>query len=245
MKKHIPNFITSLNIASGCAGIGMAFYGDLIFAAYMIGLASVFDFLDGAVARLLNAKTGFGKELDSLADVVSFGVLPGVIIFCLLNMVFRDEEGWIAFVPFVAFLIPVFSALRLAKFNIDTRQAEGFIGLPTPANAILIASIPLIIAYQPEQNTVPGNLLSNPVFLIMLVFILSFLLVSPLPLFSLKFKNLSWSANSFQYVFIILSLVLLIFFTYSAIPVIMLLYILLSIIKNSQKTGEKNDGINS
>jgi CDP-diacylglycerol---serine O-phosphatidyltransferase len=238
MKKHIPNFITSLNLLCGCIGIGLVYRyktSALDIAAYMIGLAAVFDFLDGMVARLLNARSEMGKELDSLADVVSFGVLPGIIIFSMLDGVYCEVEGYASYLPFIAFLIPVFSALRLAKFNIDTRQTDSFIGLPTPANAIFFASIPLILLHQPEQIPLFTKLLSSPGILIFLVFLFSFLLVSPLPLFSIKFKDLSWSKNYMQYILISISLLLIIFLQFIAIPFILLLYIILSIINNSKK----------
>jgi len=235
MKKHIPNIITLLNLLSGCIGIGLLFRGDLPDAAWFVGIAAIFDFFDGMTARLLNIKSKFGKELDSLADVVSFGVLPGLILYCLLNIAFEETEGFGVYIPFIAFLIPVFSALRLAKFNTDTRQTDSFIGLPTPVNAIFIASIPLILFYQPDQIPVISNVLGNPGFLIGLVFLLSFLLIAPIPLFSLKFKDLSWSKNSVQYIFLVLSLILIIFLSFVAIPIILPLYILLSIIINPNK----------
>ncbi|HQS50964.1 MAG TPA: CDP-diacylglycerol--serine O-phosphatidyltransferase, partial [Daejeonella sp.] len=149
MKKHIPNSVTCLNLFSGCLGIVFAFQGNLIWASYAIVIAAVFDFFDGMLARLLKAYSDIGKELDSLADMVSFGVLPSVIIYQLFALSPQIDFGadWLSF---SAFIIAVFSALRLAKFNIDTRQSENFIGLPTPANALLIASFPLIIA---DSNT--------------------------------------------------------------------------------------------
>jgi len=235
MKKHIPNFITSLNLLSGCVGIGLAFGGDLINASYFIGIAAIFDFLDGIAARLLNARSEFGKQLDSLADLISFGVLPGIILFCLLSNVFANEEGFVMYLPFLAFLIPLFSALRLAKFNIDDRQTENFIGLPTPANALFITSIPLIIIHQTEKDSFIANFFSNPGLIIVLIFLLSFLLVAPIPLFSLKFKDLSWSKNYIRYIFIFISLILFIVLFFPAIPIIIFLYILLSIINNSIK----------
>ena len=235
MKKHIANFVTSLNLLCGCIGIGMVFMDRHDMAAYLIGLAAVFDFMDGMVARLLHIKSEFGKELDSLADVVSFGVLPGIIMFSMLEKAFRETEGIGHFVPFIAFIIPVFSALRLAKFNIDTRQTDSFIGLPTPANAIFFASIPLILLHQPEQTSLISYILGNPGILIILILLFSFLLVAPLPLFSMKFKDLSWSGNHMQYILIGSSVILLIFLQYLAIPIILLLYILLSIINNFNK----------
>jgi len=236
MKKHIPNFVTSLNLLSGCIGVGLVLRGgNLDIAAYMIGLAAVFDFLDGMVARLLNVKSEIGKQLDSLADVVSFGVLPGIIIFSMLDGVYNDAEGVVTYLPFIAFIIPVFSALRLAKFNIDTRQTESFIGLPTPANAIFWASVPLILLHQPEQIPVLTKLLSSPGLLIILIFVFSYLLVSPLPLFSMKFKDMSWGKNHMQYILITVSIALILLLHFIAIPFILLLYIILSIINNFKK----------
>jgi CDP-diacylglycerol--serine O-phosphatidyltransferase len=235
MKKHIPNFITSLNLVCGCIGIGFLFKNNIPYAAWAIVFAALFDFLDGMFARLLHVKSEIGKELDSLADMVSFGVLPGFIMYSMLDQCVGDAEGWKAFIPFIAFLIPVFSALRLAKFNIDKRQTDKFIGLPTPANAIFIASIPFILYYDPEKVPAISIVLANPGFLIVLTFILAFLLVAPLPLFALKFKDFSWSKNSVKYIFIILSLILLIFLSFVAIPIILPLYIFLSLISNPLK----------
>jgi CDP-diacylglycerol--serine O-phosphatidyltransferase len=238
MKKHIPNFITSLNLVCGCIGIGFLFkynhlHSDdyLLYAAWAIGFAAIFDFLDGMFARLLNVKSAIGKELDSLADMVSFGVLPGFIMFSMLETCYGDAESWISYIPFISFLIPVFSALRLAKFNTDHRQTESFIGLPTPANAIFIGSIPLLLAYPSDRIAIISRVFSNPGFLVMLVLLLSFLLVSPIPLFSMKFKDMSWKNNSFQYILLLLSLILLFLFNYSSLPIIIFLYIILSIIK--------------
>ncbi|RZK73966.1 MAG: CDP-diacylglycerol--serine O-phosphatidyltransferase, partial [Pedobacter sp.] len=138
MRKHIPNAITCANLFSGCIGIVYAFNGDLKTVAFFVILSGIFDFFDGFVARLLKVKSEIGKELDSLADVISFGFLPGVIVFQLLNI---ENSGYL---PYLAFLIPVFSAYRLAKFNLDTRQTEEFIGLNTPMNTFFIISLPYL-----------------------------------------------------------------------------------------------------
>lgn len=228
MKKHIPNFITSLNIISGCIGIGFVIKGDIVLASYMIGFAAIFDFLDGLIARLLKAQSELGKQLDSLCDIVSFGVLPGVILFSLLSPIYAETEGAVSYLPFLAFLIPLFSALRLAKFNIDDRQTDHFIGLPVPANALFFASIPLIITFQSESFL--GRILSNPVFLFLFILFFSYMLVSSIPLFSLKFKDTSWKNNYIQYIFILFSLILFIVLFYQSIPIILFLYIILSII---------------
>jgi len=199
----------------------MAFQGEYLYAALFLYLASVFDFLDGLMARLLNAYSSIGKELDSLSDVVSFGVAPGIILFSWLRVITPEDS----FLPYIAFLIPVFSALRLAKFNVDTRQTSSFIGLPTPANAIFIASLISL-----NQKTYLSDILSNVWIIIALILVLSFLLISNLPMFSLKFKNLTWNDNKACYIFLILSLVLFVVFQLVAIPLIIVLFISMSLL---------------
>ena len=234
MKKHIPNSITCLNLFSGCLGIVFAFQGNLIWASYAIVIAAVFDFFDGMLARLLKAYSDIGKELDSLADMVSFGVLPSVIIYQLFALSPQTDFGaeWISF---SAFIIAVFSALRLAKFNIDTRQSENFIGLPTPANALLIASFPLIIA---ESSTYFAEFILNHWFLAIFSFIMSMLLVAEVPLISLKFKSLKFQENLLRYILIISSVLLLLFLKFEAVPVIILIYFLISLIQF--RSADKN-----
>jgi len=235
MKKHIPNFITSLNLISGCIGIGFLFKGLIAYSAIFIFIAAIFDFFDGLLARLLKSVSEFGKELDSLADVISFGILPGCIMYSLTEICFIDAEGWKAYIPFIAFLIPVCSAIRLAKFNLDTRQNDYFIGLPTPAGALFIASIPLILVYDNEQMPVTGYIMGNPGFLIATTLLLSYLLISPIPLFSFKIKDFSWKNNAVVFIFLISSLILFFFLSFISIPVIFFLYIILSIINNFLK----------
>ncbi|MFM6976872.1 MAG: CDP-diacylglycerol--serine O-phosphatidyltransferase [Sphingobacteriaceae bacterium] len=229
IKKHIPNTLTCLNLFSGCVGLVLAFENHLILAAYAIVIAAIFDFFDGMVARLLKAYSDIGKELDSLADMVSFGVLPSVIIFQL----FKTNTHINFYLPYAAFLIAVFSALRLAKFNIDTRQTENFIGLPTPANALLIGSLPLILN---GNSVMLFEIILNPYILLAFTIIMSLLLVAEIPLLSLKFQNLAFGENRFRYLLIILSIILLVFFNFTAIPIIIFNYILLSIIQNSIQT---------
>ena len=235
IKNHIPNFITLLNLLSGCIAIVFIFDDQLVMASYLIGLAAIFDFLDGFLARLLNAKSSIGKDLDSLADVISFGLVPGLILFKLINYSFENfmNSGITILIPYIAFLIPIFSALRLAKFNNDERQQDVFIGLPTPANALLIASFPLILI---QKSTLVGidissihSLFYSTVFLIALTILLSYLLIAEIPLLSLKFKTYNWNENKIRYIFLGISCILLILLFYSAIPVIILLYILLSL----------------
>lgn len=235
MKKPIPSIITSCSLLAGCIGTGLLFNNEVLLAAMMILIAAILDFFDGFVARLLNAKSNFGKELDSLADVVNFGILPGLIVFSLLQGVFSDSAGFGIYVPYIAFLIPIFSALRLAKFNTDPRQSDCFLGVPTPANALFIASIPYILAYQSDTIPAITLVLSNPGFIIGLIILLSFLLVAPLPLFAFKFHDLSWKKNYPKFILIFFSLLLLLIFHYVAVPIIFFLYILLSIIFNPLK----------
>ena len=246
IKIHIPNAITLLNLLSGCFSIVSAFEGDLVGAAYFIFLAAVLDFLDGTFARILNARTEIGKQLDSLADMVSFGLAPGFILFHLINnsLIITGLQITDNVLPYIAFLIPVFSAFRLAKFNIDTKQEFGFIGLPTPANAILIASFPLILFYELENSFISLNILQNTWILISISILLSVLLVAKLPLLSLKFKSISFSDNKSRYTFLLLSVILLVILKFLAIPLIILLYVIISVIENilEYQTGKNNTG---
>jgi len=242
IKKHIPNTITCLNLLFGCFSIVYALKGNLIFASYFIGVAAIFDFLDGLAARILKTYSAIGKELDSLADVVSFGVAPGIIVFQLLK--FSNDlpvliiVGKTNIIPFIAFLIPILSAVRLAKFNLDTRQTESFIGLPVPANALFFASFPLIIRQFQEMCScmqVYVDFFTNAYLYIGLTVVFSLLLVSHIPLFSLKIKNFRLKDNAYQYILLICSLALFIIFKFTAIPIIIILYIVLSIIQNTLK----------
>lgn len=214
MKKHIPNALTCANLLSGCIGIVFAFKGDLNIAAYAVLVSGIFDFFDGFSARLLNVKSEMGKELDSLADVISFGFLPGVVMFQLI----AHSNQSTAYLPYVAFLITIFSALRLAKFNIDTRQSEDFIGLNTPMNSLFIVSLPFI------QQQYPG-VLDSTLLLIGITILMSWLLVSEIKIYSLKFGTLNWKDNKVKYIFLMISAVLIAFLKFAAIPIVLILYI--------------------
>ena len=210
--------MTCGNLLCGCIGLVMALRGHLDTAAWLIGLAAVLDFGDGFVARLVNVSGPFGKELDSLADVVTFGVLPATIVF---------QYGWfqgLGLLSYGAFLIAVLAALRLANFNIDTRQSESFIGLPVPAYTMLIAAFPLMERYQPQYDA----LWQNDIAWGMLI-AFAFMMVADLPLFALKFKSFAWSENRIKYSFLLASLLLLLFLQFAGIPLIILLYILVSL----------------
>jgi CDP-diacylglycerol---serine O-phosphatidyltransferase len=231
VKKNIPNAITCCNLLCGCLAIVKIFEGNLVVASYLVGLAAIFDFFDGFAARLLKVSSPIGKDLDSLADMVTFGVVPGIMMFNFIKLSLdMDAKGFeiIELNPIfcnVAFIIPIFSAIRLAKFNNDTRQSESFIGLPTPANAILICSLPLILQAN-SQQFIP---LYNPYTLCFLCCILSILLIAELPLFALKFKHFNWKGNEIRYSFLGFSLVLIIVLKLIAIPLIIIFYIVFSL----------------
>jgi CDP-diacylglycerol--serine O-phosphatidyltransferase len=256
----LPNFITSLNILSGTLAVFLAVTSEkfLIPAAYLIGFAAIFDFLDGFTARLTKAYSEIGKQLDSLADLISFGLAPSAIVFQMLKKAL-DLKSFSLNLPTLdllilssAALIAIFSAWRLAKFNIDTRQSESFIGMPTPAVAIFIASLPIV------KETDPGNLyliskvldinlpfsvilgwiglqvfvLESVKFFLPLIAVFSFLLVSEFPMFSLKFKNFSFTDNKTRYIFLILSVILIVLLQFMALPFIIIMFVLMSGIKN-------------
>lgn len=227
--KHIPNTITCCNLFSGCVAAVMAFNGKYEYAFLFIILSAVFDFFDGMAARALDAHSVIGKDIDSLADDISFGFAPSVIVFSLLKEV-QYPEGWGAlseFIPYWGFLIAVFSALRLAKFNNDTRQTTSFIGLPVPANALFWAS--LVVGN--HEFLVSGVV--QTVVLLLLVALFSWLLVSEIPMFSLKFKSLGWKENRVAYIFLLGCLPLILLLKWSCFAGIIVWYILVSAV--SQK----------
>lgn len=226
IKSNLPNTVTCLNLFSGCIACVMAFQARYDLALLFIILSAIFDFFDGLLARLLHAHSAIGKDLDSLADDVSFGVAPSLIVFSLFKeMVYPAYILSLApYIPYAAFLISVFSAIRLAKFNNDTRQTTSFIGLPVPANTLFWGSL-----------AVGGHsfLISDychPVCLLLLVCLSSWLLVSEIPMFSLKFKNLSWKDNRISFIFLLGCVPLLIFLGISSFAAIIVWYILLSLL---------------
>ncbi|MBN1650710.1 MAG: CDP-diacylglycerol--serine O-phosphatidyltransferase [Bacteroidales bacterium] len=236
LKKQIPNCITAFNLLGGLFAIVAGFENALLWAGFFIALGAFFDFFDGMAARLLQVKSNMGKEMDSLADMVTFGVAPGFIVYHLMLQSTHLPQ-WIVFnhavAPFVAFVIPVFAAFRLAKFNIDTRQTSSFIGLPSPANALFFASLPFILSatYAVKIPFLQDNL-SNYWVLFTLVLLISLLMVIELPLFALKFNNLKWKDNTYRFVFLGLAAGILIAMQITALPIIVFLYIVLSIIQN-------------
>lgn len=219
----LPNLMTCGNLLCGCVGVVSAFRGDLLLAGMLIGVAGLLDFGDGFVARLLKQNSEIGKQLDSLADVVTFGVLPALIIFQLIERTSNDIPH---FPSYLAFVLAIFSALRLAKFNVDTRQSDSFIGVPTPANAFLVASLPFIIRHNPALEP----FIVNQTNLLIYTFLMSFLLVAELPLFALKFKSFGWNGNELPFSFLGISVVLLVLLHFAAVPLVIALYILLSLV---------------
>jgi CDP-diacylglycerol--serine O-phosphatidyltransferase len=237
LKRQVPNLFTCANLLCGCIALLAIADLQLWIASYLIFLSAFLDLCDGLSARLLKVQSSFGKELDSLADVVSFGIVPAFIMVGLMShgelvhaVNFTSKP--ILFLPLI---IAVFSALRLAKFNIDTRQTNSFLGLPTPSNSIVIASFPLIVKYDEFGFS---EIIYNPYFIGIASIVLSLLLVSEIPLFAVKFKSLSWRDNSYQYILIIAAVILLVILKFAAVPLIIFFYILLSLIKNySVKTS--------
>jgi CDP-diacylglycerol--serine O-phosphatidyltransferase len=225
MKEHIPNTITALNLVFGCFSIIDALQGNLTQASLWIGGAAVLDFFDGFVARLLKVSSDLGKQLDSLADVVSFGVAPGMIFYAMSGQCFGEGFCINKLLPF---LIPAFSAVRLAKFNIDTRQSDLFIGLPTPANAMFIASLPFIFQY---DSLGLGWVMEHRFFLILFPLLSAYLLVAELPLLALKFKHFGWRGNEFRYVLILISILSVVFFQYLGVALAIVFYVLLSVLQ--------------
>jgi CDP-diacylglycerol--serine O-phosphatidyltransferase len=234
--KHIPNFITSLNLVSGFIAIILIANGDIITASWFILAAMIFDFLDGFSARLLKAYSPVGKELDSLADVVSFGVAPGLLIYHLLNkaMSLNSPAGTdsniliTSLVMIIPAIMPVCGAIRLAIFNLDSTQSTSFKGLPIPANALAVISI--VIAGNYSHSPIIGFLNNSPLFLILFTITLSILMVTRLKLFSLKVTNLKLKGNEGRYILAGLILIDLLIFGSAGIPLIIPLYIISSAI---------------
>ncbi len=216
MVKHIPNFLTCCNLVCGCIGIIFMIEGSDVPTAYFIWAACLFDFFDGFAARWLGISSPIGKELDSLADMVSFGVLPSLLIYTLLSF-----ESPFSYIPYVALLMAVCSALRLAIFNLDETQSDSFKGLPTPANALFITAIPFL-------DSPVFDFVHSPLVLAGICVIFSLFLVSRFELFALKFKNFAWAENKIRFTFLVLAVLLLAVLQMTALPLIILLYIALS-----------------
>jgi CDP-diacylglycerol---serine O-phosphatidyltransferase len=217
MLKHIPNFLTCCNLICGCLGVIGLLEGWNIPIAYFVWAAGIFDFFDGFAARLLKISSPLGKELDSLADMVSFGMVPSLYMYVSLSM-----ESPFSYIPYIAILIAVCSALRLAIFNLDESQSDSFKGLPTPANAFFITALPFLKS--PILDVV-----FSPLVLTVIVVVFSLLLVSRIDLFALKFKNFGWADNKIRFTFLGLAVLLIIALNLAALPFIILSYIALSL----------------
>jgi len=236
-KQYLPNALTLLNLLCGVIAVLFAAINQLEVAAYFVFGGIFFDYFDGFTARLLKVQAELGKQLDSLADVITSGVVPGIVMFQLIRQSLGqwtepiwftsvDKLNWL---PFLGLIIPLASAYRLANFNIDTRQTSSFIGLPTPALSIFVLSLPLIIGQ--ESSPLIESIFKNSITLILITLIGSYLLNAELPMFALKFKTYQLKENLLKYIFLILSLLLLVGFHYTAIPLILILYIALSVIE--------------
>jgi len=241
MVKQIPNIITSLNLLFGCVAILLALSGDLIAASFFVFAGIIFDFFDGLAARWLNAQSELGLQLDSLADVVTSGVAPAMVMLQMINVSVTGNPmniteaiaigGWndvvFSYMPLIGLLIAVAAAYRLAKFNVDTRQSESFIGLPTPANTIFILSFPLILHFQHTEFI--ESIILNTWFLVAVTVFSCFIMNAEVRLFALKFKTWDYKSNKIRYVFLALCLVAIILLKFIALPVAILLYFVLSL----------------
>ncbi|GAA4107346.1 CDP-alcohol phosphatidyltransferase family protein [Aquimarina addita] len=249
LKRQIPNLITLLNLFCGCIAVILAIHNKLDFAALFVFLGIGFDFFDGFAARILKVQSELGLQLDSLADMLTSGLVPGIVMFQLIanlfghpyDLVFSGEtigtsisyefvfkEFGLTYIPLIGLCITLASAYRLAKFNIDTRQTTSFIGLPTPANTLLILSLPLVLQY--EEQVWVHDIILNPWFLIGLTALSCYMLNAEIPLFGLKFKNWGFADNKVRYIFIVLTLILLVLLRFTAIPCAILLYVFMSLI---------------
>jgi len=228
LKAFVPNFITLLNLLSGGIAVIFAVKGDLSTAALFVFFGIFFDFFDGFLARKLNVSSEMGLQLDSLADLVTSGLAPALVLVNLIELSILPSQDANCFLPYLGLLVLLCSAYRLAKFNISTEQSQFFIGLPTPANALLIMSLPLILDYQNSDSY--NVLILNPFFLVVVTLLSSFLLNAPVKLIALKFKTWNFSENASKYILIIFSLVGLILFKFAGIPLIIIFYIIISLV---------------
>lgn len=226
IKKQIPNLITLLNLFCGC--IAVVFVSDSKFemAFYFVCLGIFLDFFDGFFARLFKVSSPLGLQLDSLADMVTSGVVPGYVMFTMMENSSNPNH----YFSFLGFIITLGSCYRLANFNIDTRQTDSFIGLPTPANALFILSLPLVLKYSDSIFTL--EILTNQIVLFLISVVSAYILNAEIPLFSLKIKNFSFAKYKLQISFLLLSILLLVFFQFMGIPIVIIAYVLLSVVNN-------------
>jgi CDP-diacylglycerol--serine O-phosphatidyltransferase len=236
IKKHIPNSITLLNLLCGCIAMVFVTHSDFEMAFYFVCLGIFLDFFDGFFARLLNVSGALGLQLDSLADMVTSGFVPGYVMFRMLS----DSQSDISthyILPYLGFIITMGSCYRLAVFNIDTRQTNSFIGLPTPANALFILSLPLVLKY--SDSLIVLEILTSQWVLLTITLFSAYILNAEIPLFSLKIKKFNLKDNALQIVFLLLSFLLLVFFQFAGIPMVIIGYVLLSVVSNKFSLDEK------
>ncbi|OCB76534.1 CDP-alcohol phosphatidyltransferase family protein [Flavobacterium crassostreae] len=229
IKKHLPNLITLLNLLSGCIALVYATNADFVAAFYFVCLGIFLDFFDGFFARLFGVSSPLGLQLDSLADMVTSGVVPGFVMFLMMKSS-QHELGMHPAWAYLGFIITLGSCYRLANFNIDTRQTDSFIGLPTPANTLFILSLPLIIQYQ--DSLLVLELLTNQWVLLFITLCSAFILNAEIPLFSLKIKKFNLKDNVLQLLFVLLSLLLLVVFNYLGVALVIVFYVLVSVVNN-------------
>jgi CDP-diacylglycerol--serine O-phosphatidyltransferase len=229
IKKHIPNLITLINLFCGCIAVVYVSEANYLMAFYMVCLGIFFDFFDGFFARLFKVSSPLGLQLDSLADMVTSGVVPGYVMYSMFANS-GHEFGTNPLIPFLGFIVTLGSCYRLANFNIDTRQTDSFIGLPTPANALFILSLPLVIKF--SDSLMMLEVLTNQWVLLVIVLCSAYILNAEIPLFSLKIKKFNFKDNALQMSFLLISFVLLLLLQYIAIPLIIAFYVLLSVVNN-------------
>ena len=227
IKKHVPNLITLLNLFSGCIALIFAIKFNYEMTFFFVSLGIFLDFFDGFFARLFKVSSELGLQLDSLADMITSGLLPGFMMFTMLS-IYSDS----AYIPYLGFIITLGSCYRLANFNIDTRQTDSFIGLPTPANALLILSLPLVL--QNTDSDLIRSVLENQWVLLGITAFSAYILNAEIPLFSLKIKEFNFAKNKLQIIFLTTSVVLLFLLQFLAVPVIILFYVLLSVLNNGK-----------
>jgi CDP-diacylglycerol--serine O-phosphatidyltransferase len=235
LKKHIPNLITLLNLLCGCIALVFAGEANFEMAFFFVCLGIFFDFFDGFFARLFHVSSPLGLQLDSLADMVTSGVVPGFVLFKMLSNSVNSDPS-LMYLPYLGFIITLGSCYRLANFNIDTRQTDSFIGLPTPANALFILSLPLLL--KNSDSLLVLELLINPWVLIFISMLSAYILNAEIPLFALKIKKFNFKDNALQLFFLLISILLLAYLQFAGVALIIVFYVLLSIITNKFKANK-------
>lgn len=247
MKQHIPNIVTLCNLASGCVGLVLAFQGELAWAAAMVFVGAAFDFADGFVARALKVPSELGKQLDSLSDLVTFGVLPATLLMVvltnqpqvanetvrLMKRAISEPYQWYQLAPL--YIVALGAAYRLGKFNIDTRQTTSFLGLPSPANGIFFAALVLGIVLQQFPEAWMGMISHvNTFYILALAF--SLLMISEIPMFAMKVNGIGWKGNQFRYILLIVAILSIILFKFAGVALTIVAYIILSIIEKQVRS---------